>query len=387
MPYDFDRVLDRRSNGGIKWNMYDPDVLPMWVADMDFASPPPIIEALHREVATGDFGYSRPSKELLDVICDRLAKRYRWDVTADQIVFIPSLVTGIYASCRVVGEPGDGVLMQTPVYPPFLSGPPSQDRVAQFAELAVVTDGQKIRYEVDFEIFERAITDRTSLFLLCNPHNPTGVAYSRADQLRMAEICLRNNIVICSDEIHCDLLLDDTEHVPIATLSPEIANQTITMMAPSKTFNVPGLKSSFLVIPNADLRQRFVKRTEGIVPWVNNLGYAAMLAAYRDCDDWLNELRAYLTGNRDTYVSFIAEHLPQLRMTSPNATYLGWMDCREAGIPGNPYKFLLEKGRVALNDGAMFGPGGEGFVRINFGCPRPLLLEGLEKIRRVLEDV
>lgn len=387
MPFDFDRVIDRRSTGSIKWQLYGPDVLPMWVADMDFASPPPIIEALQRQVATGEFGYSKPSSELLEVLCNRLAQRYRWQVTPEQIVFIPSLVTGIHAACRAVGEPGDAVLMQTPVYPPFLGAPASHDKVAQHAQLAVVRDGDTIRYEVDFDVFERTITDRTRLFLLCNPHNPTGVAYSREEQTRMAEICLSRNIVICSDEIHCDLLLDDTEHVPIAALSPEIANQTITMMAPSKTFNIPGLKASFLVIPNAELRQRFVKRTEGIVPWVNNLGLLAMLAAYRDCDDWLTELRAYLTANRDVYVAYLREHLPQLRTTSPKATYLGWIDCREAGIPGNPYSFFLEKAGVALNDGTVFGPGGEGFVRLNFGCPRSTLLTGLEKLRHALDDL
>lgn len=387
MTYDFDHVINRRNNAGIKWKMYDPDVLPMWVADMDFASPPAIVEALQQTVATADFGYVKPSNELIEVICNRLQRLYNWTVTAEQIVFIPSLVTGIHAACRVVGEPGDGVLMQTPVYPPFVSAPPYHEKIAQYAQLAVKQTGKTISYEVDFDAFEAAITDRTRLFLLCNPHNPTGVAYSRADQIRMAEICARNNIVICSDEIHCDLLLGDTTHVPMASISPEIADRTITMMAPSKTFNVPGLKASFLVITNEELRKTFVKRTEGLVPWVNNLGLVAMLAAYRDCDDWLAELRAYLTSNRDIYVNYVTENLPMLRTTAPTSTYLAWLDFQTAGVPGNPYQFILEKARVALNDGGSFGPGGENFARLNFGCPQSLLLEGLEKIRHVLEDL
>jgi cysteine-S-conjugate beta-lyase len=390
MPHDFDQIIERRSSGSMKWQWYDPDVLPMWVADMDFAAPQPIIEALQRQVATGEFGYSKPSNDLSELICARLAARYGWHVTPEQIVYIPSLVTGIHAACRVAGAPGEGVLMQTPVYPPFLSAPASHDKVAQFAPLTLESDGRTIGYSIDFDAFENAITsakERTALFLLCNPHNPTGVAYSREDQQRMAEICIRHNVLICSDEIHCDLLLGDTQHVPIASISPEIAEHTITMMAPSKTFNIPGLKASFLVIPNAELRERFNQRTMGIVPWVNNLGFVAMHAAYRDCDSWLRDLLAYLEANRTTYVEYLNTHMPQLRTTIPEATYLGWIDCREAGIPGNPYTFFLEKARVALNNGAMFGTNGEGFVRLNFGCPRSTLLEGLEKMRNVLEDL
>jgi cystathionine beta-lyase len=387
MTYDFDRIIDRRSSGSIKWQMYDPDVLPMWVADMDFPSPPAIVEALQHSVAAADFGYAKPSAELISVICQRLERLYNWMVTPEQIVFIPSLVTGIHAACRAVGNPGDGVLMQTPVYPPFVGAPPYHDKIAQFAQLAVTRTGNTLSYEIDFDAFEAAITEYTSLFLLCNPHNPTGVAYSRADQIRMAEICARHNIVICSDEIHCDLLLGGTKHLPMASIAPEIADRTITMMAPSKTYNVPGLKASFLVITNEALRKTFVERTTGLVPWVNNLGLVAMLAAYRDCDDWLDELRAYLTINRDTYVGYVTEKLPMLRTTVPNATYLGWLDFSDAGLPGNPYQFLLEKARVALNDGVPFGPGGENFARLNFACPQPLLLEGLERIRGVLEDL
>jgi cystathionine beta-lyase len=387
MPYDFDRVIDRRSNGSIKWRYYDPDVLPMWVADMDFPSPPPIVEALQRQVSTGEFGYGWPSNDLLETLCARLERLYQWHVTPEQIVFIPSLVTGIHAACRAVGEPGDGVIMQTPVYPPFVGAPANHDRVAQFAPLTDSHDGQHLRYTIDFDRFEETIDPRTRLFLLCNPHNPTGVAYSPDDQRRLAEICLRHDIVICSDEIHCDLLLDGVTHTPIASLDPEIADKTITMMAPSKTFNVPGLKASFLVIPNEQLRQRFVKRTEGIVPWVNNLGLLALHAAYRDCDDWLQELKAYLTENRNIYLAFMREHLPQLPTTKPDATYLAWIDGREAGIPGSPYTFFLEKARVALTDGKSFGPGGENMIRLNFGCPRATLLEGLEKLHHAMEDL
>lgn len=202
----------------------------------------------------------------------------------------------------------------------------------------------------------------------------------------MAAICQRHNLVICSDEIHCDLLLGGTQHVPLASLAPEIGERTITLMAPSKTFNVPGLGCSLAIIPNADLRKQMQKASNGIVPHVNLMGYAAAVAAYTECQDWLDELRVYLTANRDFVVNYIRQELPQLRVTVPEATYLAWIDCRASAIDGNPQKFFLEHAKVALNDGAAFGAGGEGFVRLNFGCPRGLLEEGLASMRTALQE-
>lgn len=385
MPSQIKSIADRRSLGSIKWKLYDENVLPMWVADMDFAAPQAIIDALQAQITTGEFGYSTPAPALLEVLCERMKRLYNWDISSEQIVFIPSLVTGIHAVCRVVGEAGDGVLMQTPVYPPFLSAPAAHNKIDQYAPLVLQhgSDGS-ISYTIDFDVFEESLTERTRLFLLCNPHNPTGVAYSREEQLRMAEICMQHNVIICSDEIHCDLLHDDTQHIPIASLSPEISQNCITMMAPSKTFNVPGLKSSFLIIQNAELRERFVKSIYGIVPAVNNLGLAAMYAAYHDCDDWLKALRQQLTQNRNSYVDFVRNALPQLHTTIPQATYLAWIDCNDAHIEGSPYKFFLEQAHVALNDGALFGKGGEGFVRLNFACAPTRLMEGLERMRAAL---
>lgn len=380
-------ISERRSLGSIKWNLYTEDVLPLWVADLDFAAPQAIIEAIQRQAATGEFGYSKPSDQLLELLCERMRRLYAWHITPEQIVFIPSLVTGLHAVCRLVGSDGDGVLMQTPVYPPFLSAATAHKKIDQHAPLVLQHhDDGTISYTIDFDVFEETITDRTRLFLLCNPHNPTGAAYSREDQLRMAEICLDHNLIICSDEIHCDLLHNDTKHIPIASLSADISQSCITMMAPSKSFNVPGLKSSFLIIQNEQLREAFLKSSYGIVPAVNNLGLAAMYAAYHDCDDWLQALRHQLTQNRDSYVDFLCQHLPQLHTTVPAATYLAWIDCSEAGIEGSPYKFFLEKAKVALNDGTLFGTGGEAFVRLNFGCPAATLMQALERMSISLRD-
>jgi cystathionine beta-lyase len=384
MTWDFDAVVARRGSGSIKWEWYDPDVLPLWVADMDFRSPEVIIDALRDRVEHGFFGYDFAGPALREVLVAAMRRFYDWEVAPEDFVFLPSLVTGINAVSRAMAHDGGSVIMQTPVYPPFLTAPANQGLRSITVPLpARLADGV-VSYDIDFAAFEAAIEPDTNLFLLCHPHNPTGVAYRREDLARYGEICLRHNIVICSDEIHCDLLLDDRRHTPLAAVSPEIAAQTITLMAPSKTFNLPGLKSSFAIVQNPTLRARLVKTCEGIVPHVNLFGLAAMQVAYSQCDDWLMALRAYLTANRDLLLTTLRRDLPMLASTVPDATYLAWIDCRAAGIAGNPYQFFLREARVALNDGATFGPGGEGFVRLNFGCPRSTLLEALARMAAAL---
>jgi cystathionine beta-lyase len=241
-----------------------------------------------------------------------------------------------------------------------------------------------LRYTLDEAAFEAAIQANTRLFILCNPHNPVGRAFTRHELTRMAEISLRHDLVICSDEIHCDLLLDGTQHIPLASLDAEIGQHCITLLAPSKTYNLPGLGCSMAIIQNPDLRKRFQKAAAGIVPHVNLLGYVAAIAAYAECEDWLDALRLYLTANRDFAVDFLRTHLPNIPTTIPEATYLLWLDCREAGIEGKPQTFFLEQAKVALNDGAWFGQEGEGFVRLNFGCTRATLTQGLEQLRNAL---
>jgi len=256
--------------------------------------------------------------------------------------------------------------------------------VCDQVELRYEPGERTLRYSLDLDALAAAFHERTRIFLLSNPHNPVGSIYDPASLRQMAELCLRNNTLICSDEIHCDLMLGGARHTPMASLSPEIADQTITLMSPSKTFNMPGLGCGLAIITNAELRKQFQEAGEGIVPHVNAMGLAAARAAFEECEPWLEALRAYLTANRDLYVQYVSEMLPTLRTTVPEATYLGWLDCRDAGISGVPYKFFLETAKVALSDGATFGAGGEGFVRLNFGCPQPLLLEGLERMRAAL---
>lgn len=376
----FDTVLDRRATESLKWRAYAADVLPMWVADMDFRSPEPVIAALHERVEHGVFGYPGRVSGFNEVIMERMAQRYGWQVSAEEIVMVPGVVTGFNWVAQTFCAPGQAVLVQTPVYPPFLSAPANSGLLRQDAALVRRADG---RYEIDFEAFEQAITPQTRLFILCNPHNPVGRVFTPAELTRLAEICLRHDVLICSDEIHCDLVYSPYRHTPIASLDAEIAQKTVTLMAPSKTYNIAGLECSFAIVPNAALRQQLQEGRRGVVGWVNVLGQVAALAAYRHGQPWLDELLLYLQANRDLTESFVRQYLPGVQMGPIEGTYLAWLDCRATGLE-DPYQFFLDEGRVALSNGADYGPGGQGFVRLNFGCPRAMLQEALQRMQQAL---
>jgi cystathionine beta-lyase len=383
VTYDFDRVIDRRRTESNKWHKYPADVLPLWVADMDFRSPEPVIRALHERVEHGVFGYGTEQPEFYEVVLERLEKRYGWRVSPEAILLIPGVIPGFNLAARAFTTSGDGLLLQTPMYPPIRRVP---DNVGLSSDEMELTRGHDGRYTVDFARFEAAIGARTRMFLLCNPHNPVGRVYRRDELLRMAEICLRRGLLICSDEIHCDLTFSGQRHIPIASLDPEVEARTVTLMAPSKTFNLPGLKCSVAIIPNAALREKFVAAQLDLVRAVNILGYTATLAAYRDGQPWLDELLRYLEANRDFVVDYVRSKLPGVGTAPPEATYLAWLDCRDAKLPDDdPYTFFLDQARVALNDGKAFGRGGTGFVRLNFACPRVLLAEALDRMRHALE--
>lgn len=382
MPCDLDQYIDRQSTDSVKWSAYDSDVLPLWVADMDFPAPEPVIRALRERVDHGIFGYAMAPEGLREVFQERLTRLYGWQVEKEAILFTPGVVSAFHVACRAVGRPGDGVLVEPPVYPPMLSAPSASERTCQLVSL-VEHDGL---YTRDLEAFSGAITPRTALFLLCSPHNPVGRVFRRDELEAVAEICLRHNVFICSDEIHCDLVLEGHPHLPIASLSPEVAARTITLFAPSKTFNIPGMGCSVAVIPDPELRAAFTKTAAGIVPHVNVLGYVAALAAYRDGQAWLDKVLDYLEANCDVLLDYLAAQLPALRCQRPEGTYLAWIDCRETGLSQNPQTFFLKEARVALSDGVLFGPGGEGFVRLNFACPRTILIEALERMHRALRS-
>lgn len=377
-PFDFNTPTDRQGTSSLKWNKYEGrDIIPLWVADMDFRSPPSVIEALHQRIDHGIFGYTHPPEELTETILRMLDMKYRWKVEHDWLIYLPGLVTGINVACRAVGEDGDSVMTNVPVYPPFLSAPELSRRSLITFPLVQVRG----RWTFDLEKLKRAITPNTKLFLFCTPHNPAGRIFTHEELTELSDICERHDIILCSDEIHCDLLLDeDKKHIPTATLSHEVAKRSITLMAPSKTYNIPGLGCSFAIIPDDRLRQRFQKAMARIVPHVNTLGYTAALAAYRDGQKWLDSLLNYLKKNRDIVTQAI-NVIPGLTMTHVEATYLAWIDTRQANLD-DPMQFFEDIG-VGLSDGQDFG--GKGFMRLNFGCSRSLLEEALNRMKRAME--
>lgn len=378
----FDEVIERRNTDSFKWNTFDPDVLPMWVADMDFRAPQAVIDALQERVAHGIFGYAKESEELKQEISERMNRLYGWKVDPEAVVFISGVVTGFNLACHTWAKPNGEVLMQTPVYFPFFWAPGYAGMRRVESSLSVDESG---RYGIDFDAFEAAITPDTALFMLCNPHNPVGRVFSQAELTRLAEICLRHHIPICSDEIHCDLIFPGEKHTPIASISSEIEKCTITLIAPSKTFNIAGLECSAAIIPNKELRDQYNAARMGLAGGVNLLGLTAGLAAYRYGQAWLDELVDYLAGNRDFLANEIQNRMSGLKMTPMEGTYLAWVDCREAGLGENPAEFFLKEARVGLNEGGMFGKEGSGFVRINFGCPRSILEEGINRMVESLE--
>ena len=313
-------------------------------------------------------------------------------IAPEMIIATPGIVSGFNVAARAVCEQGEGILIQVPVYFPFLSLSGNGGFTRQTAPLTLAKDGQYLQYKVDFDIFKSSFHSngaRTHMFLFCNPHNPTGNLFHQEDLLKLAELCLEDEVIICSDEIHSELILGDHPHVPIASLSSDMARRSITLISPSKTFNVPGLFCGLAIIPDPLLRESFTKQVDRLTLHVNSLGIlSAETALSGDCDDWLLELRTYLRANRDFLSQFIHEFLPGIHSTNPEATYLAWLDCNdliaEGRIQGSPYEFFLNEAKVAVNDGATFGPGGEGFVRLNFGCPRSILSEALERIRKAL---
>ncbi len=366
----FDRVVDRSAGDSLKWNKYaGRDVLPLWVADMDFAAPPAVLAALQQRVAKGCLGYAEPLPSLLQSVLSCLQRDYAWAVDPEWLVWLPGLVTGIHVACRTAAG---GVLTATPVYPPFLSAPP-QSGCSLVSVPLQLSDG---RWAWDFAAMEKAVTPDVRLLLLCHPHNPVGRAWNRDELLELAGFCQRHDLLVCSDEIHCGLVLDaERPHLPLASLGEEIGRRCMTLMAPSKTYNIPGLGCAFAVIQDAALRRRFLGVMQGIVPHVNVLGYAATEAAYRDSAAWHAELLTVLRRSRDRVETAVAA-MRGLSMTHVEATYLAWIDARGLGVP-DPAAFFEAAG-VGLSSGSDFGL--PGWVRLNFGCPLTTLEAALERM-------
>jgi len=372
----FDTLIDRHNTGANKWSRYGVDVLPLWVADMDFAAPDCVVQAVAARAAHPVYGYAFATEELRETIVQDLARRYDWHISPEEIVFLPGVEPGFNMALSAFLKPGDGVAVHTPAYRPMRRAPGFWG--LRFLDMPLALEGA--RWSADADGQKQVLAEARTL-LLCNPHNPTGKVFSRAELEVLAQQALASDTLIVSDEIHADLLLEDgTRHTPIASLSPEVAQRTITLMSPGKSFNTSGLKAAFAVVSDPDLRARFDCQRLGMVDSVNAFGLVAMQAAYAHGHEWLAELLAYLRGNRDWLVEAVRTRLPGITMAAPEATYLAWLDCRGAGIAGSAQAHFLERARVAFSPGEDFADPGLGFVRLNFGCPRSLLEQAVERM-------
>jgi cystathionine beta-lyase len=378
MTFDFAAPLDRRHTGSTKWSRYADDVLPMWVADMDFAVAPEIVAALQERLAHPVFGYAAAGDRLRERIVTYCRAHYEWSIAAGDIVFLPGVEPGFNMALKALTTAGDGVVVNTPVYRPMRMAPGHWD--LERIDLPLSPEGH-----IDPDLCDAALK-RASVYLLCHPHNPAGKVFGRDELEAIAKACLDHDVWIVSDEIHCDLVFDGRRHVPIASLDDEVAQRTITLMAASKTYNIAGLKTAFAIVPNATLRTRFEAMRLGMVDSVNVFGLIATEAALAHGEPWRRALIEYLTRNRDHLAEAVRTRLPGIRMTKPGATFLAWLDCSALRLEPDPQRFFLDHGRVALSAGSDFGEDHGQWARLNFGCTRAVLDEGIARIEASLAN-
>ncbi|MDR3294238.1 MAG: pyridoxal phosphate-dependent aminotransferase [Clostridiales Family XIII bacterium] len=385
MKYDFDEIIERRGSNSLKYDCAEergmPDgLLPLWVADMDFRTPPPVVEALKEVAAHGIFGYSMAKEPYYAALQAWFSRHFRYETEREWIVQSPGVVFAISTAVRAFSGEGDGVLIQRPVYYPFSSSIRANGRKIINSPL-VLEDG---KYLIDFEDFERKIVENhVGLFIFCSPHNPVGRVWTEEELKRTGEICLKHGVVVVSDEIHCDFVFPGHRHTVFAGISPAFADISLTCTAPSKTFNMPGLQISNILIPNRNLRQRFKQEIHKTgYDEMNVFGLAACRSAYADGGEWLDALRAYLLGNLNFLRGYIKEQLPGIKLIEPEGTYLAWLDCRALGLSaGELDDWVVKKAGLWLDGGVMFGEEGAGFQRINIACPRSLLQQALAQLK------
>jgi len=381
MTFDFDQVFDRHNTGSSKWSRYPADVLPMWVADMDFAAPPVILEALRKRLEHPMIGYSVAQDDLREAIVADLWRKYAWRVQPRELIFLPGVESGVNMALKALVQAPQNVVVQVPNYPPLRHAPGHWGLNKVELEFDAQADGT---YATPLHTLREALSGGGAL-LLSNPHNPLGKVFPREELHAVAQTCVEQNAWIISDEIHAELCFDGRVHIPTASLSPAIAARTITLMSASKAFNIAGMKTSFMIIQDAALRERVSHARCGMVDSVNPLGMEATRVAFSEGGPWLAELKTYLQGNRDYLVEAVKTRLPGVTMNIPQGTYLAWLDCSALDLE-NPQQFFLEQAKVGLSAGLDFGDQAQQFVRLNFGCPRALLEEGLTRMERALAD-
>ena len=382
MRYDFDTRLDRRPFYSVKWCGYDPEILPLPVADMDFATAPAIQEALAQLVSHGALGYPCRPPHIAELVAAFLERRHGWSVAPDSITFLPGVLAGVRAALAAFSQPGDAFVTMTPVYPPLFAIGREMGRVARMVPLACDAAGH---HSADLDRLAEALPGARAL-LLCSPHNPVSRVFTREELERIAHLCLQHDVLMISDEIHADLVLGTQPHIPLGSLGDEIAQRSITLMAPSKTYNIAGLSLGFAIAGDAGLTQTLRQAASQTGCGITLPAWVAAVAAYGEQGsvDWLDALRDYLRGNMAFLATALARTLPEVTLSPAEGTFLAWLDCRGLDLGEEPGAFFLREAKVALNEGTMFGPGGAGHVRVNVGCPRQLLREALERMARSL---
>lgn len=383
MKYNFDKIIDRKNTNCYKWDALKTifgrdDLIPFWVADTDFSAPKPLIDKLVERAEHGIYGYSFEPEEYFNVFINWLQKRFNWKIEKEWIINTTGIVPAINFAIQAFTEPEDKILVQTPVYFPFFQSIEKNERKVVNSQLKLVNN----RYKIDFEDLEAKLKNNVKMMLFCSPHNPAGRVWTKNELEKVAFLCLENNVLLISDEIHSDLILSGYRHIPTASLSKDIAQNTISMFAPSKTFNVAGLATSSIVISNKELRDQFQNFMDKLgLHLINVFGIEAFISAYKDGEEWLDQQIKYIEGNYNFVKTFLQQNIPQISAVEMEGTYLMWLDCRKLNLSQKDLvDLLVNKAKVGLNDGSMFGAGGEGFMRLNIGCSRSLLQEALERI-------
>jgi cystathionine beta-lyase len=390
LRYDFDQLIDRTNTDSVKWDGLEDrfgvkDAIPMWVADMDFAAPQPVIDAMTARAAHGIYGYTLKPASYLQAIADWLQRRHHFTVELDWLCHSPGIVAALSTLVQTFTEPGDKVIIQSPVYYPFKF-------VLEQHEREVISNPLKLQngsYVMDYEDLERKAAAGARLLILCSPHNPVARVWKRAELEELGRICQKYNVLVVADEIHGDFVYKGNTHIPFASISQEFALNSVTCIAASKTFNLAGLQTSTVIIADPQLRERYLKKLDSLfISRPNLFGVVATESAYRYGDEWLDQLIDYLQGNLDFMTTYFAEHVPQIKVIPPEGTYLVWIDCREFGLePKSLDEFLLKQARVAFDEGHIFGSEGEGFSRINIACPRSLLEQACQNIASAVHDL
>ena len=398
MKYNFDLKCDRSNTNCVKWDAVkdmfgSDDVIPMWVADMDFPAAKPIVAAMKKRAAHEFYGYTKPGPELIEAIINRMQRKFNWQIRPEWIVFVPGVIPALSAAVRAFSRPGDEIVLQEPVYFPFFSVVTQSG--CKIVNNALKFDGK--RYTMDLPDLEskfrpaagsRLTRTRAKAVIFCNPQNPIGRLWTKTETTRMGEIVIRNGGIVISDEIHCEILYKGYRHTPFAAISEEFAQNSVVCMAPSKTFNLAGLHASCIIVPNQKLRNSFSDQLAAIVPGPNVFGLIAMEVAFREGDDWLAQMLDYLDGNLKITMEFFAKRIPKIKVIKPQGTYLLWLDCRSLGMDNQALStFMREQARVGFDDGFLFGAAGSGFERMNIACPRSILLEALSRIENAVNSL